>query len=433
MIASLRPLTVTLLIACLAACGARSGSARPKPMERWETAEEWVLATSERCVTGPFEIEVPDREIEFGRRFTVEIFGERGLPMDSQFAYASGRSSSGWGWSEEGLGENLGDHSACRLDAEEATLDPSVARDPGDGRERDGAPGGPGGEGAPGAPVSAPEPEVVAPSLETYRGALPRRVQRAGIAWFPQGSPTSRALDDIRSTFYSSGGHDGFRFRFWFHRPVDMRGAVIRIRDQILVPTIDVERYRATFADRVAEVEGRLREFEVVRSDEPRAAAHAAARGKIPPPPKDEVEPTAPGSNVEWIPGYWRYHEELGDFLWIAGTFVVRARDDAAPATDEGPEMVGDASIDEERVVAVDERVPPQPAPRRETIPAPPAIAGAQWIPGYWELRGSSWAWVEGRWQVPRASGARFRPPSIEVRGSVKVYLPGGWTSRARR
>src|SRR5690606_7608703 len=93
------PLILSML--SLAACGASSGSrgdpSRPAPLEAWRTEAEWLLASSERCVTGPFEVEVPDREIEYGRRFVVEVYGDRALPMDSQFAFANGWSSAGWG------------------------------------------------------------------------------------------------------------------------------------------------------------------------------------------------------------------------------------------------------------------------------------------------------------------------------------------------
>jgi hypothetical protein len=448
MTSTFRALLCALPLACAAACGASStgSSDQPKPIETWQTELEWRLTSSERCFTGPFEIEVPDREIEFGRRFAVEVYGPRALPMDSQFAYTNGWTSSGWGWSEEGLGESLGDHSACRAHADEAEVTSETSVASADLSERTGAKESPRGKRTATAPPAekAPEPEPVNVTLETFEGPLPNvRSQRGGIAWFPHGAPTFTSIDDINVPFYSEGGNAGFRFRFWFHRPVDMSGVVIRIRDQVLVPTIAMERYRESFPERVAEVERRIREAEVVSGDEPRSAA----RGKIPPAPKRETVPAAPGPNVEWIPGYWRYHESLEDFVWIAGTFVVRAPPAPPAATEpaavttakvEEPVVVAEApAVEEDRVAAeavvtLDERVPPQPEPRREVIPPPPAIAGAQWIPGYWELRGKAWAWVDGRWQVPRQGTARFRPPSIEVRGHVKVYVPGGWTLRAR-
>lgn len=71
--------------------------------------------------------------------------------------------------------------------------------------------------------------------------------------------------------------------------------------------------------------------------------------------------------------------------------------------------------------------VPERPAPRREVVSRPPATAGAVWVNGYWELRGNRWVWVTGRWRVPSQRGVRIRAPRLDVRGGVRVYLPGGW------
>jgi hypothetical protein len=51
----------------------------------------------------------------------------------------------------------------------------------------------------------------------------------------------------------------------------------------------------------------------------------------------------------------------------------------------------------------------------REVIPPPPAAAGAQWIAGYWELRGAAWLWVDGRWQVPGQAGQPVPPLLLDT------------------
>jgi hypothetical protein len=425
-----RPRCGTWLVAvsCLwmAACGGRGkveNPNEPPPLERWETQKEWVFVSPQRCVTGPFEIELPDREIEFGRRFVLEVFGERSLPFDTEMTFTDGTTWRGWGWSEENLS---GDHSACRghdddvlAEAPEAGAHEGDPDPEGDGDPRTGE-GGAGGSAGAGGEIEL-EAQAL-PILYRFDGALPaRRRQSGGRAWYPQGNPNEYSLDDIGPRYREEGGDLGFRFRFWFHRPVDMEGVVIRFRDQVLVPNEPIERYRAIFAARVAEASkarGKPTSSGSSQSD--------VARGKVPPPPRHEEVPEVPGPEVDWVPGYWEYHAELDDFVWIGGTFVVRA----AAGEPAGDELAADHEIhDDPGPRELDDSVPPQPAPRRETIPPPPAVAGAVWVAGYWQLEGDTWQWVEGRWEVPQR-GIRFRAPSIEVRGGVKVYVPGGWSRR---
>ncbi|WP_428264477.1 hypothetical protein [Haliangium sp.] len=488
----------TGVVLVVGACGggSRSGSGaeEPEALEEWHTEQTWVLVSKQRCVTGPFTVEVPRRETEFGRRFVIEVFGQRGLPMDTRRVYPDGTIVSGWGWSEEGLGELLGDHSACRAGDDDVEL-PVVAEgeggepsgtgkpgrppgtrkpgkpgDPGDpgggkgrkppGKRKPGKPGDPGGGthtrrrrgGGPG-PVEV-EVEVEVPTLDIYTGGLPNTsVHASATAWYPLGNPNFYGIDDISSHHWVESGDEPFQFQFWFHRPVDMDGVVIRFRDQVLVPKGPIGPYRAGFAARVAEVERRmaaLKGVPVIRADPHHQ--DDAARGKLPPPPRKEVIPEAPGDNVQWVAGYWKYHAQLEDFVWIEGTFVVRAPPEPPPVAAAPPEVAAPAETpppvqaddppppeqpdedEPEGEVAqpLDERVPPKPAPRREVIPPPPAVAGAIWVPGYWRLHGTTWRWVAGRWHVRRKRGERFRPPSVEVRGGVKIYLPGGWTIRRR-
>ncbi|MBI0331280.1 YXWGXW repeat-containing protein [Burkholderia plantarii] len=40
---------------------------------------------------------------------------------------------------------------------------------------------------------------------------------------------------------------------------------------------------------------------------------------------------------------------------------------------------------------------PPQPAPRVEVMPAPPA-PGYRWVKGHYRWEGNHWAWVPGHW-----------------------------------
>jgi hypothetical protein len=84
------------------------------------------------------------------------------------------------------------------------------------------------------------------------------------LGWFPRGKPKFHNLDDIPLQYYDAGGERSFRFQFWFHRPVDTLGVVIRIRDELMVPIGSIEAYRARFSARVAEAENRRKRARVI-------------------------------------------------------------------------------------------------------------------------------------------------------------------------
>jgi len=419
----------------------------PRPEERWETVQEWTLASAQHCVTGPFSIDVPAYDAEFGRRFTVEVFGDRHLPMDTSFAYGNGWRSSGWSWSDEDVDA---EHVACRGHSETASTSPgtrtgSTTTTPPSGGRTGRTPPPPSGGRTP----PAEQPEGPRPTLDPFTGGLPPRKQGHGLAWYPQGNPNLLDIDDVNTAYSEGDDRNGFHFEFWFHRPVDMRGMVIRIRAQVLRPIGSVDRYRAGLAARVADVDRRLAAIETVHV----GPSQDPSVGRVPPAPRQETVPRAPRGDVEWLPGYWKFEVEVDDFVWIGGTYVVRAPVPAAtqPTTTTTttttttntppppPAVVAPPPPSETETATapppartLEASVPPRPEPRAEVIPPPPGVPGALFIAGYWELRGRAWAWVPGHWQLPTESGARFRPPSVEIRGDARIYLPGRWFRRDR-
>lgn len=85
-----------------------------------------------------------------------------------------------------------------------------------------------------------------------------------------------------------------------------------------------------------------------------------------PPPALNEKAPTISEKNALWIPGYWAWSTNKGEFLWVSG--VVR-------------------------------RPPP----------------GMQWIPGRWKQLAEGWVWLSGFWSITSEDGLRFNsqaPPS---------------------
>lgn len=461
-------LSVTLSLGMLS-CGGNppksTVAGKIEAEERWVTDKEWRFVSTERCATGPFEVVIPARDFEFARRVVMQVYGPRVIRMDTTLFYSNGKSATGWGWSVEG------DHSRCRPNEGEAVVGAVVSD--GEHREKTGD-----GKSELVANVTDKlDTEIKVSQLVNFSGKLPRTVQQGdGLAWFPLGYPSKYRIGASHYRHIETGnGKDSLRLRFWFAEPSDMEGVVFRFRDERLVPNIPIDRYRAQFKERVAaagrpheqhdryinrqNANKKLKADLKKEVDAKRCASNpdhilCAPSYLSPPPLKKETRPKAPViGNVDWLPGYWRYSREMADYLWIGGTYVVRAPKDPAPTvasvsknipypSKRKPNRVQsqvvtslDKSHAEQRYVPdrvlvprpIPDRVLPLPHRRVEVIPAPPAIVGAFWVPGYWRLHSGQWRWVAGQWQRAPQNKSRFRRPSINLRGKVRVYIPGGW------
>ena len=444
---------VSILVAL--GCGGSSKSARksePPPTEHWETIGDWRYVYRGGCTIGPFEIELPAREeLELGRRVAVLVYGPRAVRFDMRI--------------ESDRFETVGamfveedDHSRCRV-GEDDTAMPSVALVP-RGMGKPGKPGKSRRPGKPGKLVEPPPPEPAPPdddeevafvSLDEYTGKLPSaHIQVNARAYLPHGIPWIYA-DEYR-TSYSKGRHGmaSFRLRFWSERPQDMRGVIIRVLDQKLVPDLPLAEWHVQNAKRVAEADvdsARRREYAqwkwekyVARCkanpDDPECKESNRSRGRMPPAPRKETPPPSPAPNVEWVAGYWSLDQTLDDFVWIPGTFVVRAvktprPEPSKPAPVAAVEVKPTPAppVEVEPVRELEARVEAPPPPRVERLPPPPNVVGVVWVPGYWQLANTRWQWVPGRWLLPPRDHA-YRVPSIQTRGRVRLYLPGGWIRR---
>jgi hypothetical protein len=109
---------------------------------------------------------------------------------------------------------------------------------------------------------------------------------------------------------------------------------------------------------------------------------------KQPPDPIEEMPPDQKpeGANVTWIPGYWAWDDDHGDFIWVSGIW----RD-----------------------------LPPD----------------HQWVPGYWSQVEGGWQWVPGYWNVQAQQTVDYLPaPPDPITESVppapdaqSIYAPGCW------
>ncbi|NOY91358.1 MAG: BcpO-related WXXGXW repeat protein, partial [Deltaproteobacteria bacterium] len=128
-----------------------------------------------------------------------------------------------------------------------------------------------------------------------------------------------------------------------------------------------------------------------------------------PPSPRAETQPPKPSQNARWIPGYWRWSGRA--WVWLGGMWDVPEADVEAGLTTRAP------------------RLPPPP--RNEAHPTRQA-RGLIWIAGYWQWSGSAWVWATGRWQAQPQGAGGYRAPRWQARGSGAIFIPGGFTLRAR-
>ena len=443
-------------------CGGSSKSAReaaePPPTEHWETLSDRRYVYRGGCTIGPFEIELPAREeLEYGRRVAILVYGPRRVRFDKRIESERFQTIGSLFLDED-------DHSRCRVGDGDTAM-PATAPPPG----KPVRPGKPGKPGKPGRPV-APEPPpraddaVAFITLDEYTGELPAGyLQVNAQGYLPHGNPWFYA-DEYR-TMYSTGryGMASFRLRFWSDRPQDMDGVIIRVLDQKLVPDLPLAEWRAQYAKRVADADAKREarrpeirkewdEYVARCTAQPKSAGceeFGRSRGRMPPPPRAETPPPSPGPNVAWVPGYWSLDETLDDFVWIPGTYVVRAvkspppvaivepelpapkRVEPEPASPSPPPAPPAVVVEPEPTRRIEARVEAPPPPRVEVLPPPPNVVGVVWVPGAWQLVGARWQWAPGRWVLPPRDHA-YRVPTIQTRGRVRFYVPGGWIRRRR-
>lgn len=114
-----------------------------------------------------------------------------------------------------------------------------------------------------------------------------------------------------------------------------------------------------------------------------------------PPDPVNEIPPDQKpeGPDVEWIPGYWTWDVERGEFVWLSGFW----------------------------------RTPPP---------------GRDWVPGHWQQAEGGWQWVPGFWAeagqgevdyLPRPPEPPDEGPSVPPPDDQSVYAPGVWVYRQAR
>jgi hypothetical protein len=129
---------------------------------------------------------------------------------------------------------------------------------------------------------------------------------------------------------------------------------------------------------------------------------------KAPPELIEELPPEErpAGENVAWIPGYWGWDDERGDFLWVSGTWRALPPGRAWIAGYWGQTPQGHQWISgywAEATARETTYLPPPPA----TVEAGPNLAAPSadygWTPGCWIWYSGRYAWSPGYWAAGRA------------------------------
>lgn len=123
-----------------------------------------------------------------------------------------------------------------------------------------------------------------------------------------------------------------------------------------------------------------------------------------PPAPLADPQPPKLSENADWRPGYWHWLD--GNWVWLAGQWRVPERDIEQERTTKAPSA------------------PPPPQVEAVTVAPAPALV---WVSGFWMWNTTQWIWVPGSWQMRPRANVRWRAPEWRVRGSVHVFVPGGW------
>ena len=124
---------------------------------------------------------------------------------------------------------------------------------------------------------------------------------------------------------------------------------------------------------------------------------------KAPPELIEELPPDErpEGNDVSWIPGYWAWDDERGDFLWVSGTWraLPPGREWNAgywAETAQGYQWISGYWSDVAEQETVYLPPPPTTVEAGPNVPAPSVDYG--WTPGCWTWREEHYAWRPGYW-----------------------------------
>jgi hypothetical protein len=146
---------------------------------------------------------------------------------------------------------------------------------------------------------------------------------------------------------------------------------------------------------------------------------------ELPPDQKPE------GPDVQWIPGYWAWDDQRGDYLWISGLWRnIPPGRQWVPGywhpVDGGFQWAHGAWMPVQPPANQAQYLPPPP-PSLEAGPNSPApVPDAVWAPGCFIWSGSQYAWRPGFWVPPQPNWI-WVPASYVWSPSGYLYVAGYW------
>jgi hypothetical protein len=148
-------------------------------------------------------------------------------------------------------------------------------------------------------------------------------------------------------------------------------------------------------------------------------------------PPEDKPE----GDNVQWIPGYWSWDVDRGDFIWVSGIWRDPPPDRSwvpgywSPVTGGWTWTPGFwATTESDEVEYL-----PQPPQSLEVGPSsPPPAPDRLWAPGCWFWIGSRYAWRPGYW-VPAHPDWVWSSAHYVWTPRGYIYVDGYWDRALER
>ncbi len=158
-----------------------------------------------------------------------------------------------------------------------------------------------------------------------------------------------------------------------------------------------------------------------------------------PPPPRVEVQGTAPSPRHVWLPGYWQWNGR--SHVWQAGHWSEPPEPGMAWEAPKWENRGGKWAFTDGRWHPSAPPAPtvvyePPPPPPEVTIVAtppapivevrPPGPANGVWIPGYWQWNGTRHTWVGGRWSAPKPN-MHWEPDHWVHRGNQWALIHGRW------
>lgn len=157
-----------------------------------------------------------------------------------------------------------------------------------------------------------------------------------------------------------------------------------------------------------------------------------------PPPPLTEAKPKTIDEQAIWIPGYWHWLREEGEYIWVSGVWRrppynhrwIPGQWKQYPTIWDSNGWVWMSGFWSESSASQITYIPqPPPDPIDEKRLASPQPGDNYfWVPGYWEWvsNAGQYRWLQGRWEVLEVN-LQYVPAQYYWRESGYFLVPGFW------